>query len=259
MKNESASYGKCVFCNKDFSKSAITRHLSTHLTQRLKEDRPGKSFLIKVETDPRWGKTPYFLHLWVDGKATMGDIDDFLRGIWLECCGHMSSFTNPKQKRRGGMFDFFEAQELLMKDKMKDYEKLMEEANGEVPQSKKVKDVLYKDLKLNYDYDFGSTTSLQLTVAGEYAVQPAEEIVLLSRNEPPEIICSKCGKAPATQMCTVCVYNTDAFFCDKCAKLHAETCPDFGDYSALPVVNSPRMGVCAYEGGTIDVERDVYR
>jgi hypothetical protein len=45
-------------------------------------------------------------------------------------------------------------------------------------------------------------------------------------------------------------------FCDKCAKKHAKKCEDFEDYAALPVVNSPRMGVCAYEGGCIDTERD---
>jgi len=34
----------------------------------------------------------------------------------------------------------------------------------------------------------------------------------------------------------------------------------YADYAAMPVVNSPRMGVCAYEGGTIDRERDgVYK
>jgi hypothetical protein len=46
-------------------------------------------------------------------------------------------------------------------------------------------------------------------------------------------------------------------FCEKCAKKHAKECEDFADgYAVMPVVNSPRMGVCAYEGGCIDTERD---
>jgi hypothetical protein len=46
-------------------------------------------------------------------------------------------------------------------------------------------------------------------------------------------------------------------FCEKCAKKHAKECEDFADgYTVMPVVNSPRMGVCAYEGGCIDTERD---
>jgi hypothetical protein len=45
-------------------------------------------------------------------------------------------------------------------------------------------------------------------------------------------------------------------FCEKCAKKHAEKCEDFKEYAAMPVVNSPRMGVCDYMGGCIDTERD---
>jgi hypothetical protein len=69
-------------------------------------------------------------------------------------------------------------------------------------------------------------------------------------------MCSSCGKKPATQICTVCFYNEDAMFCDNCSKKHAKQCDDFDDYAAMPVVNSPRMGVCGYEGGDIDIERD---
>ena len=36
-------------------------------------------------------------------------------------------------------------------------------------------------------------------------------------------------------------------------------CSDFDDYASMPVVNSPRMGVCGYEGGSIDLERDTYK
>jgi hypothetical protein len=70
------------------------------------------------------------------------------------------------------------------------------------------------------------------------------------------MMCVTCGIEPATQMCSVCIYNEDAKFCDKCAKKHAKKCEDFADYASLPVVNSPRVGVCCYTGGSIDKERD---
>jgi hypothetical protein len=121
----------------------------------------------------------------------------------------------------------------------------------------KVKKALNKGLTLDYEYDFGSTTELCLTVMDEYPVKSEQEIVLLSRNEPPEIMCSTCGKVPATQICTVCMYGDGNYlFCDKCAPKHAKKCEDFADYASMPIVNSPRMGECAYMGGTIDVERD---
>ena len=250
------SEGKCLYCHKTFKKSGISRHLNTHLLEKTKSGKPGKSFHIKVELHPKWGVGPYFLNLWVDGNSTMEQIDSFLRSIWLECCGHMSAFKNPALRSRTGLWDFFETEELLAKGKIKEYEKQMEAANGEVPMSRKTKDALCEGLKLSYEYDFGSTTELQLTVISEFPIKAEDEIVLLSRNEPLPILCDTCGKKAATQLCGVCMGNEEAAFCDACAKKHAKTCSDFAEYAAMKVVNSPRMGVCAYEGGIIDLERD---
>ena len=219
MEKEIKSEGKCLFCGKTFAKAGINRHLATHLKDKTVNGEQGKSFLVKIETDKRWGNTPYFLSLWVDGETTMKTIDKFLRDIWLECCGHLSEFEN-------------------------------------VSMSKKAKDIFEKGIHLDYEYDFGSSTLLTITVMDEYPVKADKKITLLSRNEPLEIMCSICGKVPATQICTVCLYENNASFCDKCAKKHAKTCEDFADYTAMPVVNSPRMGECAYVGGTIDTERD---
>ena len=237
-------------------KAGINRHLQKYLTEKAKENKAGKSFLLKVETNPKWGSSPYFLVLWVDGSAEMSDIDRFLRRIWLEYCGNMSSFTISGNKQKGTMWDIFEAQELLMKGKTAAYEKMMEDANGEISKSRKTKAVLCKGRKLQVDYDFGSTTSLQLTVTDEYPAKADEQIVLLSRNEPLQILCESCGKEPAVQLCSVCMGQEENAFCKKCAKQHAKTCSDFADYAAMPIVNSPRMGVCAYEGGSIDKKRD---
>lgn len=257
MTQKIKSEGKCLYCGKTFVKAGINRHLQTHLKQKALENPNGKSFLVKVETDPYYGASPYFLSLWIDEKAKFDDIDEFLREIWLECCGHMSAFRNPKNRPvGGGMWSFFEAQDLLEQGKIKQYEKLMEETVGEIPKSKKAGDVLEKGLKLEYEYDFGSTTKLQLTTIEEYPCKADKKIVLLSRNEPLGWLCEMCKKAPATQICTAHGWDEDSMFCDKCGKKHAKVCGDFEDYAAMPVVNSPRMGVCAYEGGTIDLDRD---
>jgi hypothetical protein len=256
MEQNPKSSGKCLFCSRTFAKAGISRHLKAHLEQKTTENPKGKSYFVKVETDSYYGSTPYFLSLWVDGAATMKNIDDFLRDIWLECCGHMSAFTNPANRSQGGMWGLFDAMELLEQGKQKEYEKLMEESNGEIPMSRKVSQVFYKDLKLEYEYDFGSSTNLKLTVMDEYPVKANKKIVLLSRNEPLEWLCDSCQKEPATQICTVHDWEDDSYFCDKCAKKHAKKCPDFEDYASMPVVNSPRMGVCGYTRGIIDTERD---
>jgi hypothetical protein len=219
MQEKIKSEGKCLFCGETFAKAGINKHLSTHLKEMTGSGDAGCSFLVKVETDKRWGATPYFLSLWVDGETTMKTIDKFLRDIWLECCGHLSEFEN-------------------------------------VGMTKKAKTVFIKGMKVDYEYDFGSSTLLTLTVVEDYPVKADKKIVLLSRNEPASILCCMCGKVPATQICTVCMYEEEAVFCDKCAKKHAKQCGDFDDYASMPVVNSPRMGVCGYTGGSIDTERD---
>jgi len=257
MQETLKSEGKCLFCGKTFAKAGINRHLATHLEEKTEQGKTGKSFFVKVETSKKWGSTPYFLSLWMDGEAKMDDFDTFLRDIWLECCGHMSAFRNPKMRRNWhGMFDAMDAYEYLEQGNVAEYERIMEETSGEVPMSRKTKAVLHKGLVLEYEYDFGSSTKLTITVIDEYPIKADTKIVLLSRNEPLQIMCSTCGKAPATQICTVCMYEEDAEFCDKCAKKHAKQCEDFNDYASMPVVNSPRMGVCGYTGGSIDTERD---
>jgi len=256
MQNKIKSEGKCYFCGKAFAKAGINRHLKTHLEGKGFENKEGTSFLLKVEPDTRYGGFPYFLSLWVDGSSTMKKLDAFLREIWLECCGHMSAFRNPVARQNGAMWDFFEAQELLASGKTKQYEELMEQTAGEIPMSRKARDVFHQDFKLEYEYDFGSTTQLVINVLAEYPFKADKPIILLSRNEPLEIFCESCGKQPATQICTAHGWNEESMFCEKCAKKHAKICSDFEDYAALPVVNSPRMGVCGYAGGTIDIERD---
>jgi len=207
--------GKCLFCSETIAKDSINEHLVTHLAELSKSGKKGKSFLVQVTAEP----IPHFLSLWIDGETTLEIIDKFLRGIWLECCGHMSEFEG-------------------------------------VDMSKKAGSVFKKGKQLNYEYDFGSPTRLTLTVVDEYPMKADKMIVLLSRNEPINLMCATCKKVPATKLCSVCFYEKLALYCDKCAPKHAKKCEDFADYAAMPVVNSPRMGVCGYTGGSIDKERD---
>jgi len=251
MKEIYKSQGQCLFCGKMFSKAGIIRHLSAHLSEIAVKEQRGKSFLLKIGTSKRHESTPYFLSLWVDGETTLKTIDQFLRDIWLECCRHLSAFSYPRSKRRSGsgLFDIMEVFEMLAKGNA-------ETDSDDIPMSRKAKTVFKKGLVLDYEYDFGSTTALNITVVDEYFVKAEKKVVLLSRNEPIPISCVTCKKAPATQICTACMYNEDAEFCDKCAKKHAKACDEFDEYASMPVVNSPRMGVCGYTGGIIDTNRD---
>lgn len=65
---------------------------------------------------------------------------------------------------------------------------------------------------------------------------------VVARNEPPIWPCDTCGQ-PATLVCAQCVYDGQAFYCAEHGPSH-----DCGEEMLLPVVNSPRMGVCGYAG-----------
>ena len=253
------SKGRCHFCGKTYAKAGINRHLKTHLTALAAQQPPGKSALVKVGTDPRWGSTPYFLSLWVDGETTFKYLDDFLRAIWLECCGHLSAFTDPKRATMPyfGMDVFFEGEELLEQGKQEEYDALMERAKGDIPMGRTTQEVFHKGQKIQYRYDFGSTTELLLEVLDVYPCKAQTPLVLLSRNEPLEFPCESCGKKRATQICTGCEWNmAEAYFCPNCMDQHAKTCEAYQDYGSMPLANSPRAGVCGYTGGTIDLQRD---
>ena len=247
MNEKLKSEGKCLFCGKTFAKAGINRHLISHLGE--KQNAGGASFLLKVEQHPRWGKAPYFLSLWVDGETTLKQLDEFLRDIWLECCGHFSAF-----RYKGAGNQTFNIGSLLKS--LAQPPRVSTGEFGEIPFKKRAKEIFSPNMKLDYEYDFGSSTELEISVVAVFPYKADKNIVLLSRNEPLDLKCEICKKASATRICTVHDYDEPSMFCGKCAKKHAVECEDFAEYANMPIVNSPRMGVCAYEGGTIDKERD---
>jgi len=211
------STGKCSLCGEAFGKAAMTRHLSkcsqTQTPATTGNQVPAVALHLVVEG----GWKAYWLHLSVPAKAPLSKLDDFLRHIWLECCGHMSAFEI------GGIRYSCSPME------------------GERGMATPVGRVLDVGTKFFYEYDFGSTTELRLTVVGFWNLdKPKGAVQLLARNEPPPIICIQCKAQPATQICTAC---EEAWLCESCAAEH-----DCGEEMFLPVVNSPRVGVCAYTG-----------
>ena len=205
----------CLLCMAKYSDRGMTRHLQACIPKSLES---GKS-----KTKPQIRRffhilvrgfylSEYWLHLKVAGDARLKDLDVFLREIWLECCGHLSAF------RMG---------------------------RSELKMSKKVRHALQPGMELPYQYDFGSTTDLLIKVMAEYdgAMPKNEQIQILARNAPPEISCDVCGQTAATQICSECQWEDRGWLCQKCAQTH-----DCGEEMMLPVVNSPRTGVCGYSG-----------
>jgi hypothetical protein len=234
------SQGTCLLCKGTFSKASMTRHLAKCLPTHddaaelpASKRKKGKLFHLVVEgkDDPR-----YWLHLEMPATTRLKYLDQFLRDIWLECCGHLSAFKIEGRKRAAprSLEDFLAAN----LDDWRDPD--------EVDMEAKVGDLFKPGLKLSYDYDFGSTTTLSIKVVGEregWVVKP-NEIHLLARNDPPHIPCGRCHKGEAAVIDMENVYDESGWLCDRCAE---ETDLADGEMT-LPVVNSPRTGVCGYTG-----------
>lgn len=201
--------GKCELCGIVDSQSALAAHLVSCVEKHNGIGTPEPAVLIQFEgeEDPQ-----YWLMVEARANATFQHLDTFLRKIWLECCGHMSTFRK----------DRFE-----ISKRTKIGDKLA--APGTV---------------LLYDYDMGSTTSLVVTLIGSrQGVLGKAPLRILARNTAIEWHCVQCP-SPATLVCPYCYIERSGLFCDADAEVHEHADDDI----FLPVVDSPRMGVCGYTG-----------
>jgi len=106
-----------------------------------------------------------------------------------------------------------------------------------------VEKVLRPGMDFRHEYDFGTTTDLSLKVVSQWeGGRPGEPVELLARNDAPAIPCESCGR-PATQICVECMWEGTGWMCDDCADNH-----ECEEDMFLPVVNSPRVGMCGYTG-----------
>lgn len=219
-----ALLGVCELCTERGAKAAMIQHLAACVP---KHDRPNavpsELFQLRVEGK---GAPMFWLDVEVKGESPMRRLDDLLRRVWLECCGHMSAFETGGVRYSVAVDNEFGPR-------------------NERSMSTKVSQVLTSPgQRVSYEYDFGSTTELTLRVislrTGAVGRTAAR---LLARNDPPVWKCAVCD-APATLVCPFCMGESNPFVCAHDADEHA--CAD--EESFLPVVNSPRMGVCGYTG-----------
>jgi len=101
--------------------------------------------------------------------------------------------------------------------------------------------------ELTHVYDFGTESVTLLKAAGTREGKRATRhpIALMARNAIPVTACQECG-ARAEFFCSECVYEDDrpGYLCAPHRKDHPHE--EYGAPVAL--VNSPRLGLCGYEG-----------
>lgn len=222
MSGRSQPRGQCIFCGYEGSKAAVTRHLAK-CSQRQAQMSTVEALYPDAKTETLWHmrvNDAYESHFWLDlevrGTSTLGDLDKYLRAIWLECCGHLSQFSI------GGW------------------------SREEISMRRRIDAVFQPDLELTHIYDFGTSSVTLIKAVKTRVGTPLSQhpIVLMTRNLPPPYLCSECGEL-ATHFCMECVAEGEpATLCAKHARSHAHVA--YGE--PVWLVNSPRVGMCGYTG-----------
>ena len=127
----------------------------------------------------------------MQADTTLRQLDEFLRGMWLECCGHLREFTILASATRYSNLaphrDDPNAAAIRADYWMEEDEEHMDVA---------VAAVMPLDALVSYEDDYGSTTELFLENLGRHGdlvglLRPRQpwhgnRIVVLARNEPDE-------------------------------------------------------------------------
>ncbi len=221
MSKRKQSRGKCVFCGKEMTKGGLSKHLSScskrQETVNAANQKLGKTQrLYHLQVQDAWQRD-FWLHLEMNGTATLADLDNYLRAIWLECCGHLSRFSV------GGW------------------------SGDEIPMATRVARVFDSGVQLTHIYDFGTESETLIKVVSVDEGKPLTKhpIFLMARNGMPQAKCMECAQ-PAAWLCIECLYETEdqGTLCDE----HVEDHPHYNYGEPMPLLNSPRVGMCGYDG-----------
>ena len=216
MASRMRSKGSCWICDREFAKSSMTRHVGS-----CREKHGGPQPWLHLVVEGAHARM-YWMHLEAKLSARLSDLDGFLRLQWLECCGHLSSF-------RIGQTDYESHHESGWSDALS-----MKYA---------LRDVLAPGTSFRHVYDFGSSTELTIKVVSERpGPRDRDPIRIVALNQPPAFKCSYCDTTAVT-ICSECDCNGIGQLCEACSANH-----ECGSEMYLPMVNSPRAGVCGYTG-----------
>jgi hypothetical protein len=223
MSQRKQSQGTCLFCGKEMSKGGLSRHIKScpqrqEANQAADDRRKGAPKLKLYHLQVRDAYIPdFWLHLEMKGTATLQDLDRYLRSIWLECCGHLSQFSV------GGW------------------------RGDEISMGRNIGRVFDSGVELTHIYDFGTSSETLINAVDVRRGQPLSKnpIYLMARNKMPESICAECDRE-AGWYCVECLIEEDKWvtLCDEHVEKHPHN--DYGEPLAL--ANSPRVGMCGYDG-----------
>jgi len=216
MPRKPETRGTCAYCGEILTIRAVDKHLAICKKRQsaLQSSNQEPETLWRLHVQPARSKR-FWLELEMRGSADLEHLDQYLRAIWLECCGHLSEYSLDSQEHM------------------------------KVAKFRTADDVFAPGLVLHHLYDFGTSSHTNIQVLGASQGKPVNQhpISLLARNQMPEETCAECEQK-AAWMCMECLieFSEMTFLCDRHRKKHVHT------EGPLTLVNSPRLGMCGYSG-----------
>jgi len=221
MTRRKQSTGACAFCGREMSRGGLSKHLASCAERQKVSTAPSQQSgatqtLYHLLVADAYS-SDFWLHLEMNGGAKLQDLDRYLRAIWLECCDHLSQFSI------GGW------------------------RGKEITMSRKIETVFAPGIELTHIYDFGTSSETKVKMVGSRQGAPltGKPVYLLARNNLPAAECAGCG-APAGWYCADCLVERGEWInlCEAHCADHEHD--DYG--GPQPLVNSPRLGMCGYNG-----------
>jgi hypothetical protein len=210
--------GTCYICGKDFAVRGMTRHVKSCI-KRIKGSE--KCMLLHIK-----GGGPFFITLLAPLNGfTFAHLDAFIRGVWFECCGHLSRFDTG--------FDFWDddgrSDEEFMKKSLKNIQNFG---------------------TLGYEYDFGSTSYAEIKFLDIVEInQKLKSFKVLAYNHIPVKKCESCEKN-AKFMVEDYETGETVFACSE----HGPKDDEDNEVYAFELINNPRVGFC---GDTPDTDEEI--
>ena len=248
--------GRCGRCGVDLGKLEGVPHQAVCPERPRHETEGGRRFHLRFETDD----PIYWLDLEVDARATLLDLDRWLRRLWLDCpeqvapddevprasgCrGHRSVWEiwgvgypiDPPRRELGGQSTPGDSS--AIRGRRLDLEVELAEP-------------LRPGVRLQVLYDLHAPTQLRGQVLDERVldarwIEETGRCEVLVRNRVPRWSCSVCG-ALASWVCARCRGQRPSLVCSDHRVAHGVANGCDGRW-LWPIANSPRMGCCSDAG-----------
>ena len=214
--------GICMVCGKELPVQDMQAHIAECIESIAVPDGE-ENMLLRIvgRDDPE-----YWMYIALKKDAQLAQLDKFLRDVWVDCCDHLSVFT-------AGGKEYYSSHAREMEGhsmKLRLFEK-----NPDCTQ-------------LLYEYDFGTPTRLQIDVIGSFKAEKRhKKAIQLARNIQPQYSCIVCGAKAAYVSSRMDESIADSAYCEACGFDNEEI-----KSTLLPIVNSPRSGMCGYGAWMMD-------